>query len=443
MTTESSQWSYPSLDETTVDDDDDDDRTCRRPSDHHGPWWERMEELAQSAEHDEILQESALLADLAEQNAREMQLALQETNCLTIADEPAMYNQPFLPDMSSLTSTTEHDEEDDSADDFDDCASCCSRDIFLEEQTIAPHATFTIPTADDDADADTDGDEASLVEAVEESCLQASFAEQTAQEMKQVMTWWNDAASPEQPKTPSQKLCLPRNSLVVSSPDAEAYFSPDLLYSPMITHWTKPHAFLPTVVAEDSPLAPRALSNNGMAQAQSFQVDATVEHVEEMKKMVHDLSEGAVVVDDDDDYVASTTQVAHLDTAPMRGCEMKDYLPWRIHAWLRFRHFLELWIWNCMPPDMQLAYVWMAQRPVLAMWMGRLSIMLVSYLILMSILAWSMTNSDNDNANAMSVDYNTVLERHSGTSSVHYAMFSWRECNNIVGEFGSLEVIIL
>jgi len=77
------------------------------------------------------------------------------------------------------------------------------------------------------------------------------------------------------------------------------------------------------------------------------------------------------------------------------------------------------------------------------MWMGRLSIMLVSYLILMSILAWSMTNSDNDNANAMSVDYNTVLERHSGTSSVHYAMFSWRECNNIVGEFGSLEVIIL
>ena len=433
MTSESSQWSSPSLEETTVDDYEDDDYTCRSPMDQHGPWWERMEELAHTAEHDEILQESALLADLAEQNAREMQLALHETKIVMIADKPAVHDKPSLSGMSSsLTSTTENGEEDDDADDADDCASCCSRNI-------VPNVTFKIPlTEDDDGD---DDDEASLVEAVEESCLQASFAERTALEMKQVITWWRDAVSPERPKTPSQNLCLPRNSLVVSSADdADAFFSPDLLYSPMITRWTKSDAFLPTAVAEDSPQAPRVLSNNnGNDQEHSLQVEATLEHVEEMKKMVHDLSKGAGVVDctsHNDDNVASTTQVPHLDTTP-DGVVLDFYFCWRIHVWLRFRHFLELWIWNCMPPDIQLAYVWMAQRPIVAMWMGRISIMLVTYLILIRLSTSSMTSTDND------MDYNTVLEHHTVPSSVSYAMLSRGECHNIVGEFASSEVIIL
>lgn len=402
--------SSPSLEETTVEDD----RTFRG-----GPpecWWEVLDELAHAAEHDEILEGSTLLADFAEQQARDMQLALQQSKVplssamksLAIASPlRSMQSKVPLPSaMKSLAIASQRRDMSSLTISFDDHAdgSISGFDQGTEAQ-LAASTCLTHPSTEK---------QASLEEAVAESSFQASFAEQTANEMQQVMSWWKE--SPLNSELTSQKDCLPMNSLVVSHTETELFFLQKIMFS---TSWSSLEMLAPTYAC--SPLVPTTLSFVDQAKEQAYQVSANLECVDEMRKVLVELKEIDILIDD-----VNAGTCPNWDTRPIGGDVIMN---WKASAWIVWRwvrHFIMRWIWNCMSPDLQLMWVWLVQRPRVAKWLGRFVI--VIFMLIFGQLAFSRASICRE---MKYVEYKEFLQQPYIITHVHNAVTSWKHKHDV------------
>lgn len=379
-------------------------------------WWENMEDLTQCAGHEEMLEESAWQADLAEQKARDMLFVLQQSRVV-------------LDRISSGTEALELDRR------------RCSKTLHTVDKGLQINGDVSTSSLADDhciCVTLTDEEESFLADAIDESILQASFAEQTAEEMKQVMTWWTDCQSPEQSFTNSQKECLPKNSLVVASPDAEERFSPEILFPPTIVQLMTPTILVNNYIC--SPLqSPYSSSSSCIdkAQEQAIQVDAHLECAENMRQLVMELNK-------EEDAVEADDSVVHWDTSTIRGDALDDtQLLWglwtgRIRRWLY--HIVVRWVWNLMSLDMQLAWVWLAQRPVVTKWISRV-LTLSFFYTLHQIVCSKGTTSNMMNV----VDYKLFIKEDLFLSPVRNAMHSWMYHDCSYHGFGevAMEAILL
>ena len=408
----------PSLEESTVDNDDANVCVYEAPE----CWWENMEDLTQCAGHEEMLEESAWQADLAEQMAQDMLLVLQQSRVAVNSVSLGVTAQSAPQGSCRITLDT-IDEGNQNSNDV-------SPRFIADDQSI----DVTL----------TDKDDMSCENAINESILQANFAEQTAEEMKQVMTWWSDGQSPEQTITVTQKDSLPKNSLVIASPDVEEFFSPAILHPPTVVQLMTPKLLLDNYICSSpqstystSCTSPSSSSCMEKAQEQAIQVDAQLEHAKDMRQQVLDLTEKENAVKPD-------AIVIHWDTSTIRGgAPDGTQLLWglwtgRIRRWLL--HILAQWVWSLMSLDMQLVWVWLAQRPAATKWMIRI-LFLLSFFPLHQLVY-----SKGNTSTVMNIaDYKVFFKEDFFYFPVHNAMYSWlyHECSYFGFGEVAMEAILL
>jgi hypothetical protein len=243
-----------------------------------------------------------------------------------------------------------------------------------------------------DEDEDSE-DESRRQEAVEEANMQASFAEQTAKEMEQVMNWWT-VKSPG--GTLSQRSYLIENSLVYESPstdeesatgsnilslqsenalrDESLFLSPrpfpidgrlnsheNLFRSPCLldTRTNPQDLFLSPIAATKSPwMEAITFQAHKEAQEQSFAVDVVCSQVKHMEDVLVDLEDTSC----DDEASVTRTSICEA-----QWCTLQD-LPlvvrYRLVIWCFFqRYFLRCQqrLLHSLPPS--LVWTWLSIQP--------------------------------------------------------------------------------
>lgn len=175
-------------------------------------------------------------------------------------------------------------------------------------------------------------------DALQESQLQASFAEQTASEMKQVLSWWVQACHDG-----SQSELLRENSLVFASPPQSMDTHPDFTLSPNNEYlatisdmmiFSSPlcdtrtnQVMSPTLLDDVSPVLMLSPRFSTEAQKQSVVVDGICSQVHQMQRALHELEDTAVLQDDDNNESILMPSPTCLQDLPFVSRH-------RLHAWL-------------------------------------------------------------------------------------------------------------
>lgn len=208
-----------------------------------------------------------------------------------------------------------------------------------------------------------------LREAVEEAQLQASFAQQTAKEMEQVVNWWKTDESMDR----SQSRCLKDNSLVYASPHSrdeeemdftadDCFMTPSLFQSPLFSSGALSgnNEFsiqdATSLAALLSPIAP-ADSPHQEAQEQSFAVDAVCSAVKRMEDELADLEDTSV----DDEASTKGPLWVSLEDLPWRDQQIV-YLRCCVR-WFALQ--LEQWLYHVLPPVLLSFWLSPHYQPVL------------------------------------------------------------------------------
>lgn len=269
-------------------------------------------------------------------------------------------------------------------------------DFSGEKGIRSVHSVRNKSVWDDDEKSEDEGNESQRQEAVEEAKLQVSFAEQTAKEMKQVLSWW----TLQSPKgVVSQSPYLKENSLVCASPrideaesnDQDAPRSDDerpmsdettcvfqcpllfpnekrtyphenlfLLPSTLDTRSNPKELFFSPIATANSPwIDLRTIESHKEAQEQSFAVNIVCSEVNHMMEVLADLEDTS----EDEDSVSLAT----IYEPPQWCCSIQDlpfHARYRLVVWSFFRHhFLQLQqhLLHTLPPSF--VWIWLSVRP--------------------------------------------------------------------------------